>query len=317
VSRTARILALPLALAALVLPAAADARPRLAGTFDLSGRPGQITNGPDGNIWVVLLDSDDSNTLARIRPNGNVTEYQPDAVVNPIGITTGQDGNLWLTRNGGVIKVPPGNPDNAVDFDIDDMQGGQAITKGPRRRLWTGSEDELISFRPNDPSGYDHETIDGMSARAITSSGGKLWLADFAGSRIIRYDPDGGAVKRYSVGGNPQGIARGPSKSVAYTNPGTDPQTIGRIDPPKKPRKTRVPMTDPFGITFAPDGRWWIASFLTGDLTLLDPDGDLRRFRALPNDSGPRQLTKGPNGTMWVSLELSEKVARIKGVTRR
>jgi streptogramin lyase len=94
VGRATSILALLFALATVT---AADARPRFGGAFDLSGTPGQIARGPDGNIWVTLSGSGQNNTLARVRPNGDVTEFAPAAVVNPVGITSGPDGNLWLT----------------------------------------------------------------------------------------------------------------------------------------------------------------------------------------------------------------------------
>lgn len=301
---------------ALAVPAAADARPRLAGVFDLSGVPGQISRGPDGNIWVTISGSSENNTLARIRPNGNVTEFAPANLVNPVGISGGPDGNLWFTRNGGVVRVDPDDPEGSnQDFDIAAIGSPQRIIRGPGGKLWTASDDQLVSFLPADPAGADAETITGMNARGIANSGGRLWIADFGGQRIVRADPSGG-TKLYNVGGGPQGITRGPKKSVAYTNPGTDPQTVGRIEPGKNPRRSRVPNTDPFGIAFAADRNWWIANFASHDLTILDQDGDTRRFRRLPDNSGPRHLTTGPDNTLWVSLEASEQVARIKGVKR-
>lgn len=314
--RTRLIPVLVLAMAA-AWAGPAEARPRLAGVFDLSGVPGQIARGPDGNIWVTISGSGLGNNLAKIRPNGNVTEYSPANLVNPVGIGAGSDGNLWCTRNGGVVRVPPGDPDAAVAFDIAGISQPNRIIGGPQNKLWTASADQLVSFLPGDPNGFAADTIDGMNARGIAASGGKLWIADFGGQRIIRANTNGSVVKAYNVGGGPQGIARGPKKGAAYTNPGTDPQTIGRIEPPKNPRKTKVPNHDPFGITFAPDRNWWTANFAKDTLTILTRDGKDRRFRKLPADSGPRQITSGPNNTLWVSLEASEQVARIKGVKKR
>ena len=116
--RTLRRLASGLLVALAVgAPGLAEAKPRLAGVFDLSGTPGQIARGPDGNIWVTISGSGLGNSLAKITPDGTVTEFAPAALVNPVGIGTGPDGNLWLTRLGGVVRVPPGDPDSAQDFD--------------------------------------------------------------------------------------------------------------------------------------------------------------------------------------------------------
>ncbi|HSF03212.1 MAG TPA: hypothetical protein VLA62_09385 [Solirubrobacterales bacterium] len=301
-------------LIALAMATAADARPRFAGAFDLSGTPGHIARGPDGNIWLTLSDSGDNNTLARVRPNGEVTEFAPAAVVNPVGITSGPDGNLWLTRNGGVIRVPPADPDLAQDFAIGAITQPQAIRSGPGGMLWTASADQLVSIPPANPAaGFEATTINGMAARGIAASGGRLWIADFGGQRIVSTTP-GGNPSFFDVGGGPQEVAGGPSKQVAYSNPISDPQTVGRIRQGGTARRTRVPQTDPFGIAFAPDGHWWIAEFAKHALGLLSAGGRVEQFEGLPDNSGPRYLTVGSNGTIWVSLETAQKVAKIKGV---
>jgi virginiamycin B lyase len=297
----------------LLVPAAAEGNPHLAGVFDLSGTPGQITRGPDGNIWVTISGSSLGNGLARITPHGNVTEYSPAALVNPVGITSGPDGNLWLTRNGGVVQVPPGDPDSAQDFNLAAITDPRGITKGPEGKLWTGSGDQLVSFLPANPLGFDATTIDGMGARGIAASGGRLFIADFGGGRIVRADPSGG-VKKYNVGGGPQEVAKGPPKTIAFANPGSVPQTVGRIKEGDHPRKTEVPNSDPFGMAFAPDHKWWFAEFATSHLGVLSQTGNVKQFRDLPNGSGPRDVAVGPNGTIWVSLETAGKVARIKGI---
>ena len=301
----------PFLLALALAPATAAAKPHVAGTFDLSGQPRYITKGSDGNVWVTISGSSDNNTLARIKPNGKVKEYSPAAVVNPVGITTGADGNLWLTRNGGVIRVPPGDPDSAQDFDIGAISSPQAITKGPQGKLWTASGDQLVSFDPDDPNDFDATTIDGMGARGITSSGGKLWIADFGGQRIVRSTPSGD-VKKYNVGGGPQEVGAGPNGGIAYANPGDVPQTVGRIGRSGGPKTTKA-VGDPFGMDFT-GGKWWIAMFAKDQVGVLSQDGDFDRIGGLPNGSGPRQLTVGPNHTLWVSLEQGEQVARLKDV---
>jgi virginiamycin B lyase len=306
----ASILAL---LIALTTATAANAKPRFAGAFDLSGMPGQIARGPDGNAWVTISGSGDNNTLARIQPNGTVTEFAPAAVVNPVGITSGPDGNLWLTRNGGVIRVPPADPDSAQDFDINAISTPQTIRTGPGGKLWTASGDQLVSVPPGDPNDFDASTINGMGARGIAASGGQLWIADFGGQRIVNALP-GGDATFFDVGGGPQQVASGPGKQIAYGNPGTDPQTVGRIKPGQEAKTTKVPLSDPFGIAFAPDGNWWFAEFAKHALGLLSTGGKVEQFEGLPDNSGPRHLAVGPKGMIWVSLETAEKVALIKGV---
>jgi streptogramin lyase len=300
---------------ALAAPAVADAKPRLAGTFALTGTPEDIARGPDGNMWVTISGSSQNNDLARIEPNGDVTEYNPLAFNGPEGITTGQDGNLWATQPNEVVSVPPADPDSADDFSVNSISDPRAITKGPEGKLWTASGDQLTSFLPANPTGFEAETIDGMGARGITSSGGRVWIADFAGARIVRVAPITDGIRKYDVGGGPQEVAKGPDGGIGYANPGASPQKVGRIGFKGDPRNTRVPNSDPFGMAFAPDRNFWFAQFAKHRLGILSLGGDFSRLR-LPDGSGPRDVAVGPKNRLWVTLETSEKIARIKGVTR-
>lgn len=307
-----RLLAILLSLSLPALaPAAASADPTFAGTSNLSGQPGHIALGPDGNVWVTISGSGAGSTLARIKPNGKVKEYSPAALVNPVGITSGPDHNLWLTRNGGVVKVPVDDPDSAQDFNIGAISDPRGITAGPQGKLWAASGDQLVSFKPNNPAGFNADTINGMAARGITASDGKLWIADFGGQRIVR-STTSADVKKYNVGGGPQEIAAGPDGGVAYGNPGTKPQTVGRIGKSGGAKTTKA-VGDPFGVDFT-GGEWYFAMFATDEVGILSQNGGFKRFKDLPNNSGPRYLAAGKGGTLWVGLENSDKVARIKGV---
>jgi len=123
-----------LTLAAGLLPATASAAPAVNGVFDLSGSPGHLTEGPDGNIWATLSGSGLGNELARITPQGTVTEFDPADVASPVGIATGDDGNLWVTQPGGVAKVPP-----AIFF-------GKALGAGFTRIFGGGAGSYMASF---------------------------------------------------------------------------------------------------------------------------------------------------------------------------
>ena len=298
--------------ACLALAAPASSAPRIAGTFDVSGRPGELTRGPDGNIWVAL----DNGNVARVRPNGNVTEF----AVAAVGIVAGPDRNLWVTRSGGVASFSPEDPEGTVEtFNIPDIASPQSITRGPGGNLWTASGDKLLRIPPAAPLDNEDFTIPDLSARGITASRGNLFIADFfgvSGGRIVRVTPTG-TPTFFPVGGNgPQQVAAGPKGQVAYTNQGTVPQTVGRITPKGGVRKTNAPNTDPFGITLGTDGAYWVAEFLTNRLGRLTPAGKYAspkklRFGA---NTGPRHLAHGPKNTLWVSLEFAEEVARIRGV---
>ena len=67
------------------------------------------------------------------------------------------------------------------------------------------------------------------SARGIARSGDLLWVADFSGAIVSI--TTAGVQKPFDVGGSPQEVGGGPDGQVLYANPGTMPQTIGRLVP--------------------------------------------------------------------------------------
>src|SRR4051794_2964366 len=88
-------------LIAALAPGSALAAPTIDGEFPVSDTPKGIAAGPDGNIWVSV-----GGKIAKVTPDGTVTEYDPADVGSPNGIVTGPDGNLWVTQSGAVVRVP-------------------------------------------------------------------------------------------------------------------------------------------------------------------------------------------------------------------
>lgn len=293
-------------------PVAAD--PVVDGRFAVSGvgTNNQITIGPDANVWVTL---DATNDVARIAPDGTVTQFNPVNLNSPTGITAGPDGNLWVTQPGGVARFSPTNPDAAVAFAIADIADPRAITVGPDGNLWTASGDKVIKFPAANPAGFTSYAATGvLGARWITSgTDGNLWVADFGGQQIVRVTT-GGVGTSFPTGGGPQGVVGGPGSQVAYSNPTAVPQTVGRIQAPGSPQTTDTPLSDPFGVAYGGDGAYWFAQFATNDLGRLTPGGEYSRL-PLDAGTGPRQITAGPGNTLWVTLDLTEQVARVSGVS--
>jgi streptogramin lyase len=314
------------ALSAWLLAApGALAAPQVDGVFPVTGLgiDNQITQGPDGNIWVTVNDDAD-NDVARITPAGEVTKFNlDDGVDNPVGITA-QGSNLWITAINTVASFSPGSTD-ATPTTIAQIGSPRHITLGPDGNLWTVSDNNVIRIPPGAP---DNETVfPGLITQARQIRGGAdntLWAT--GGTHAIHVTTDGTQVagSPYEVGGAPQGIAAGPGTQAAYGNPTTDPQTIGRITPPGPPELTNLGNVDAgFGMTFGNDGAYWFGQYNGNNLGRLTPDGQystLEGFPAAPN-RGPRQITTGPDNTLWVTLDVpdpmstDDAVARVTGVS--
>lgn len=292
---------------AVAAPAAAD--PTLDGQFPVTalGASNQITSGQDGNIWVTLESGKD---VARITPGGVVDEFDLPGITAPVGITAGPDGSLWVTFNGGVGRFAPADPNGAVSFAIAEIADPRAITVGPDGNLWTASGDKVIRIPPGNPAGSTAFGATGViGARWIASGGGFLWVADFAGGSIVRVATDGSGTI-VAAAADTQGVAADPEGQVAFSSPSAASQAVGLLPPTQT---IEVGQVDPFGVTFGPDGAFWVAQFLSDDLGRLTPLGQYATLPLGPG-TGPRQLTAGPGNTLWVTLDNAEKVARVSGV---
>ena len=151
-----------------------------------------------------------------------------------------------------------------------------------------------------------------VSARGIAAGGdGNLYVADFGGRQIVGISTAGTPTGVVPLDENPQEVAAGPANQLAATLPSN---LIGRFTPPSRTvQNADVPLTDPTGIVFAPDGAYWAAN-RTDSLTRMTPDGAVTTLGGFPRDSSPRHLTVGAGGTLWVGLETSRQVARVTGV---
>jgi virginiamycin B lyase len=312
-TRRALVLLLVLVVPALGAQGAAAA-PVVDGVYDVSGEPAKAVAGPDGNVWVVLA----TGALARFTPAGVKTEFPLPGTAGAEGITVGPDGNLWVTAPNKVLKVPPADPATFTAFTLNDIIQAQGIVTGPDGNLWTASADKVIRIPPGNPTGETLFTLTSSAspaARGITVADGALWVADFAGGSngaVVRVTT-AGAQTPFPVSGGPQELAGSPGGAVLFTDPLASPQQIGRIAPGGQPQLTDRPQTDPFGVTFGPDGAWWLAEFSKGRIARVTLDGQVTTLD-VSGINDPREVAAGPGSTLWVSLEQSKRVARITGV---
>jgi streptogramin lyase len=315
------------ALGALLITApSALAVPQVNGTFQVSGVgvDNQITQGPDGNIWVTIDNDGANNDVARINSQtGQVTKFNLDDVDSPAGITR-LGNNLWVTATNEVGRFAPGSTD-ATEFAVAEIGSKRHITVGPDGNLWTVSDNGAIRMDPANPAlNKTQFNVLTQGRQIVAGTNNTLWAT--SATEVVHITTAGAQVtgSPYTLGTAAQGIAAGPGNQVAFGNPGNDPQRIGRITPPGSPQFTNMGALDAgFGVAFANDGAYWITQANPNNLRRLTPQGQstfLGGFPAAPT-RGPRQITEGPNNTLWVTLvpndamQSDAAVARVTGVT--
>jgi len=320
-----------LAIVLMVVPAGtAFAVPKVDGVFALPGvqTNGQLTVGPDGNIWVSL-----EQAVGKVTPGGGTTELTTGGLADELGFPTGgitsAGGFVWVSQNPlsgqqTLVKIPPGNPAAATGVSVTGVDAGTtALTTGPDGDIWVGQPGKIVKFPPANPASPTPYVVPGLSPKAITSgSDGTLWITDTDnGGRLLNVTTQG-AVTPYTVGGQPQFLGGGPGGQVVFSNPNNTPQQIGRLVPGGLPLTIDRPNgSDPEGVTFGADGAFWIAEFAGNRVARMTPGGQLTTLGGLPvvSNQGPRQITAGPGNTLWTTLDkpgdtAASQIARITGV---
>jgi streptogramin lyase len=325
--RTLRVLLLATVVMAVVAAAPALADPKVDGIFDLAGvqTNGQLTVGPDGNIWVSL-----DQAVGKVTPTGETRVLSTGDLGGELGFPSGgitsAGGFIWVSQPGGappetIVQIPPANPSAATGVTVTDVTGGAtAMTTGPDGNVWVGLADKLVEFSPSNPANSTTYPMPGLSPKAITTaSDGTLWVTDATNGRVVNVSSAGTLIAPYDVGGNPQFAGAGPDGQIAFGNPGSDPQAISLLSPGGPPLVIPRPIpADPFGVAFGADGAFWIAEFAGNRLDRLTADGQITSLGGFPvvAGQGPRQIAAGPGNTLWVTLDnpAASKIARITGV---
>src|SRR6185312_58602 len=103
----------------------------LSGTAASGGAPGQIVDGPDGNLWFT--DSALPN-IDEMTTSGNVSVYPISFIHNANAITNGPDGALWFTGQGTIGRITTSGQITKFDFSAVTTAGD--IVTGPDGALW-------------------------------------------------------------------------------------------------------------------------------------------------------------------------------------
>lgn len=297
---------------AAIVPAAASAAPTLDGSFKPSGQPRQITNGPDGAVWFL---NGGAKEFGRIAPNGTITEFDTPGAEQGTDIVSGPDKRIWIAHNAGVIKVDPATG-VGTNFPVAAITGNaRDIAPDRDGNLWVVDSDGLVRVTP--AGTFTDVPVAGSAGRGIALGGdGRMWWADFGGEAIQATQttaPYTTTKVAPNLGSGLQGIAAGPNNQLAFGLPSN---SLGRVGPAGGAQLTTDTGSDAgFGIVLGTDGAYWATRFAKQGLGRLTPGGAYSTPIAFPAGSGPRYVATGPNNTLWVTLETSERIARISGVT--
>ena len=156
----------------------------------------------------------------------------------------GPDGNLWASSDRR-REDRSRDRNRGRDPDRRAMRRPRDHHRPRRQHLDHRKQHPRQRIEPANPGvGQDLNPIATANAKGMTTgSDGLLWFAD--GDKIFSATAaDTPVLTPYAVGGTTQDVAAGPNAQVAYANPGSSPQSVGRIPPAARRRSpTSSPAT--------------------------------------------------------------------------
>jgi len=254
-------------------------------------QPISVTFGPDGNFWFTLQNS---SQVARITPDGVITEFRTPTLSFPYAITPGPDGNVWFSEGatGQIAYITPRGRIQEIRFS--DFGVSSGITTGPDGNIWfTDVTDNAIWRFDLGTQALDKFVIPTPNCfpNDITAGpDGNLWFTESIG-KIGRITPDGVITEFGDNLGGLYSIAAGADGNLWFTIRFM--AQIGRITPDGQLTFFPTP-NNPEQIARGPDNLLYFTEFGASRVGQITTDGvvtESPEFRF----SQPTGITRGPH----------------------
>ena len=275
-------------------------------------QPISIALGPDGNFWFT---EQNRSQVARITPEGVITEFLTPTFSFPIGITAGPDGNIWFSEGaadsgGQVAFITPNGHIEEIVFSSSTAAAGGIVT-GPDGNIWftdlIGNKIWRLELPGRSLTSFPIPTQNSFPNDITVGGDGNLWFTEGSGGKIGRITTSGVITEFGSGLSLPFSIAGGPDGNVWFTQRFT--QQIGKITPAGQFTFYTIPGTAE-QITRGPGNNLLFTNFGGNKVGKITTDGVVTESPEIPN-SGPTGIVTGPSRQVWFLGYASNRVYRI------
>ena len=295
-----------LALALLVLSPgkAAEAKSR-SFPIPTGSQPIAITMGADGNFWFTLQNS---SQVARITPQGVITEFLTPTFSFPNDITLGPDGNVWFSEGstGQIGFITPDGQITEIMFSVFDASAG--ITTGPDGNIWfcdlTGNNIWRLDLTSRVLTKFPIPTPNSFPERITSGPDGNLWFTERLAGKIARITTDGIITEVASGLENPREIVAGPDGNLWFTLAFT--LQIGKMTTSGDITIYPIPSRAE-DLARGPGNTLLFTEFGANKIAAITTDGVVTESEEFRN-SQPTGIVAGPRGTAWFLGYGNEKV---------
>ncbi len=270
--------------------------------------PISIVKGADGNLWFT---QQNASSVARVSPEGVITEFRTPTLSFPNAITRGPDGNVWFSEGaaGQIAFITPDGIIEEIFFSISGVGGG--IATGSDGNIWftdlTGNSVWRFDLATRGLTSFPVPTANAFPGDITLGADGNLWFVEGVG-KIGRITPDG-VITEFGNGLSlPFSIAPGPDGNVWFTLRFST--QLGRITPDGAISFYPIPRS---AERIAPGFRdSLIYTEFGGDrFARITVDGVVTESVEVPG-SNPTGITTAPDKTIWFLGYGSDRVYRVR-----
>ena len=291
-----RTLLIAFGLVALSLESARAARPHTFAIPTPGSQPIAIVLGEDGNYWFTEANS---SKVARITPQGAVTEFPLPTFSQPFAITRGPDGNVWFAEgaNGQIAFITPDGQITEIQFANFDAAGG--ITAGPDGNIWftdsTGNNIWRYTLATQTLTKFPIPTPNTFAEGITTGPDGNLWFTERTVNKIARITIAGVITEFVGAMEAPRSIVAGPDGNLWF-NLAFDP-LLGRITPAGEITFFPIPSRAE-ALARGNQNNFLITEFGSNRIAQVTTDGTVTESIEFPH-SEPTGITAGPGRSVW------------------
>ncbi len=276
--------------------------------------PSHIVEAVDGNFWFTESFLNDQNAqphnVARITPDGDVTEFPVCDFCFPTDIVQGSDGNLYYTRNDATFgRVAPDGTDLGVVGGIFSPNGSGAAAHGDD--VWTADFNNDSLWRYDIPTDTltEFPAPGTLPLDVAVDSAGIVWFADGNGA-IGRLDPATGVVTTTPVASSPREISIASDGTVWFTARFT-PQGVGRLDPATSAISFFPLDGGPLSLAPTANGGMWVTRTTAGNVVRVESNGTVSFSSKVVKGSEPWGITVAPDGDPWFAMLSADKIGHL------
>ena len=275
--------------------------------------PGSIVTGSDGALWFTQL----NNTIGRITTSGAVTTYTDPTFDTPSDITAGPDGALWFMNVGDRTIGRITTSGVVSNFTVSGQAWPSALAAGPDGEVWFLYGKDLGEI--SSTGSISMFKVKGDYGSALTEGpDGALWFSAGKGT-IGRFDTTTDTASHfecsYCTPFGVSSVANGSDGAMWFVNHYNSSivrmTTSGVVS-----NFTAGGFDNPHGITFGPDGSFWVtntAGNSVGRLSYVTINGNPTGLADVSDSSinQPEGITSGPDGALWFTNAGNNSIGRI------